>query len=262
MKGWRPSPAVHYLFAVTVAMASLSLMLPRLDVALMRPLFVGNTEFLLDGHPFNDTYKMLRETLAVLFVIGLLAATFMAAAGREIGGFTTRRLLAIWGTLLITVGLIANVILKNGFGRPRPEDSDVFGGTLPYMPAWTPGGACSDNCSFVSGDVAFAFIGIAFALWLPPGRGRLAALVATVALGLFVGAMRMLTGNHFPSDVLFAALLTSLSALVLHDALVVQRVALPVPRRLRPFAERAQLLAALTVQRLRRAGRRLRAGRL
>lgn len=258
MTRWRPSPAVHYLFAATVALAALSLMLPRLDIALMQPLFVGHTEFLLDGHPFNETYKAIRETIAVVAVLALLGLSGAAAAGRPVAGIGGRKLLAAWGTLLLAVGLIVNLLLKNGFGRPRPEDSDVFGGTLPYIPAWTPGGACSDNCSFVSGDVAFAFMGVAFALWLPPGRARWLALGATALLGLFTGAMRMLTGNHYPTDVLFAALLTSLTALVLHDALVDQQVPLrPVPGWLRNGVDHAGRQATILKRRLRGIADRL-----
>jgi membrane-associated PAP2 superfamily phosphatase len=262
MSRWQPSSGVLYLFAATVALAALGRMLPHADINLIRPLFVGETRFLLDGHPLNETYKAIRSTIAFLFMLGLLSFSAAAASGRPLCGMTARRLYVLWGTLVIGVVLIANLLLKQGFNRPRPEDSDVFGGALPYMPPWTFGGACDHNCSFVSGDVSFVFIGTVFALWTPPGWPRRLAMGALLAIGLCTGVMRMLTGNHFPSDILFAALVTAMVAVALNDALLVQRVPLPaLPPRIALWTDRLALRMTLARIRLTRIAARWRARR-
>ncbi|MEI9804295.1 MAG: hypothetical protein WDN48_07260 [Pseudolabrys sp.] len=58
-------------------------------------------------------------------------------------------------------GLAVNVLLKDHWGRPRPIDVTQFGGMDKFVPWWDPRGACPNNCSFVSGDVAGAFWTIA-----------------------------------------------------------------------------------------------------
>jgi membrane-associated phospholipid phosphatase len=137
----------------------------------------------------------------------------LALLGRPLPGFGGRRLGAIWITLVGVVGVLGNLVFKNGFGRPRPKDTEAFGGAWPFHPPWLPGGACPHNCSFPSGDVGFAFITLAFALAVPAGRGRTVAVAAALAFGGFVAAMRVLTGDHYPSDAAFGALMTSLAVL-------------------------------------------------
>lgn len=216
-----------WLTATTAVLAVASVLVPEIDLIVMRWLYTEGEGFVLHGDPRSALYGDAREILVRLFFVFLLLATGAALLGRPVLGLTGRRLLAVWTTILVTVGLVVNVVLKNGFGRPRPEDVRAFGGELPFHPPWLPGGACGHNCSFVSGDVSMAFVALAFALMARPGWPRRLAVAATLALGGFVGAMRMLTGSHFPSDVLFAALLTTLSVLVLDELLLRRRVPLP-----------------------------------
>ncbi len=217
-----------WLTGATVVLALASVLFPQIDLIVMRWFFhTGGNDFVLHGDPLSARYRAYRDLAVKAFFAFLLLATVAAGLGRPILGLDWRRLLAVWTTILVTVGLIVNVILKNGFGRPRPDDVRAFGGELPFHPPWLPGGACGHNCSFVSGDVAMAFVALAFALMARPGWPRRLAVAGTLALGGFVGTMRMLTGSHFPSDVLFAGLLTSLSVLVLDELLLRRRVPLP-----------------------------------
>ncbi|MEN9895310.1 MAG: hypothetical protein RIR97_1162, partial [Pseudomonadota bacterium] len=57
-------------------------------------------------------------------------------------------LLASW---VICTGLIVNLLLKAHSGRPRPVNTDLFGGTEMFMAAGSFGGSCQSNCSFISG---------------------------------------------------------------------------------------------------------------
>ncbi len=60
-------------------------------------------------------------------------------------------------TLILGPVLLVNVGLKGYAARPRPYATDVFGGTLPFVPAGDFGGQCTSNCSFVSGEAAAGF---------------------------------------------------------------------------------------------------------
>ena len=203
------------LIGVTAVAAVASVLWPGVDLALMRLLHSEAGGFALHSTAIGDTYDAVRTPVFRGIALAVIGLTLAAALGRPAPGFGWRRLGVIWATLVGVVGLLANVIFKNSFGRPRPEDVQAFGGELTFHPPWLPGGACPHNCSFPSGDVAYAAIVFAFALAVPPGRGRGAALVAATAFVAVVAAMRMLTGDHFPSDVVFGALLTVIAVLVL-----------------------------------------------
>jgi membrane-associated PAP2 superfamily phosphatase len=117
-------------------------------------------------------------------------------------------------SLAIGPGLIVNGVFKNAWGRPRPVDTVQFGGTQEFRRITNPGiGGAPElggaGRSFPSGHAAAAFWSTSLffvARYLFPQRS-LVVLAATVALGLLVGAGRVVAGRHYPSDVLWAGLL-------------------------------------------------------
>jgi membrane-associated PAP2 superfamily phosphatase len=156
-------------------------------------------------------------------------------------------------TLLVGPALLVNVVLKDNWGRPRPREVTQFGGAAEMMPAWVPGGACGDNCSFVSGETASAFWTLALAAVAPPAL-RTAAFAAALVYGSTVGAIRFAAGGHFLSDVLLAALLTHLVVALTYDLMIRRDPPWTRPDRLegrlaragaRLGAERRRLVAAI-----------------
>jgi lipid A 4'-phosphatase len=110
-----------------------------------------------------------------------------------------------------------NGILKEHWGRARPEQ--VFGGEAEFTAPLVIADECARNCSFVSGEAAAAAalaIVVGALSWPtlgPRGRRRAVALLGSVASA--AGLMRVATGRHFLSDVVFAALVTAFVALAL-----------------------------------------------
>src|SRR5215472_5799945 len=102
-----------------------------------------------------------------------------------------RAVVFLIATMILAPGLMANVLLKDHWGRSRPIDVTQFGGTERFVPWWDPRGDCRSNCSFVSGDVTGAFWTLAPAALTPPH-------------------WRAMAGAHFPSDVIFAGVFTFL----------------------------------------------------
>ena len=99
--------------------------------------------------------------------------------------------------------VVVNLLLKNFWGRSRPNDISYFGGNENFTPWFQISDSCLANCSFVSGDasVGFSLIGLFFLTnnknfyWL--------ALFS----GLFLGSIRILEGGHFISDIVIAGFL-------------------------------------------------------
>ncbi len=118
-------------------------------------------------------------------------------------------------TYLIGPGLLANIVLKDNWARPRPAHVVEFGGDQVFKPWWDPRGSCEKNCSFVSGEASTGFALIAIAV-LVPLSWRVPAIALAIGFGLFVGLLRMAAGSHFMSDIVFAGLLTALVVWILH----------------------------------------------
>ena len=120
-----------------------------------------------------------------------------------------RAIVFLIATIVLAPGLLANVLLKDHWGRSRPIDVTQFGGSEHFVAWWDPRGDCPGNCAFVSGDVAGAFWTVAPAALAPP-QWRVIAYGAALALGTGMAVLRVMAGGHFPSDVIFAGVFTFL----------------------------------------------------
>lgn len=157
-------------------------------------------------------------TLTVLIGLGA-AATALVGALRPATALL-RPALYLLLVLGLGCGLLANTLLKDQWGRPRPRDTIALGGTASYLPPWRPdfGGP---GRSFPSGHATVPMLGVAgFLLWRR-NRSRLAwaCLGLGLALTAWVGFGRMLAGAHWLSDVLWAAVLMTVVALLLRPVL-------------------------------------------
>ena len=106
-------------------------------------------------------------------------------------------------TMLLTAGVLTNLIFKSHWGRPRPVVVTEFQGPWQFKAWWDPRGVCPRNCSFFSGEAGTAFWTYAPAALAPPAWRPLAYTAAT-AFGLATGVLRMAFGGHFFTDVIIA----------------------------------------------------------
>ncbi|SEQ40707.1 Membrane-associated enzyme, PAP2 (acid phosphatase) superfamily [Solimonas aquatica] len=172
---------------------------PQLDVALSSIGYRAGEGFVWAQAPAVLLIYRAVNVLAPLLIAGLLLA-LLAGSLRP----SLRPLRARAGFLLLVLalgpGLIAHPLLKDHWGRPRPVETQVFGGTQPLVPAAVPSRYCDKNCSFVSGHAVMGFYLLAFGYAWPRQRRRWHWL--GIAAGVSIGAVRMLQGKHFASDVL------------------------------------------------------------
>lgn len=109
-------------------------------------------------------------------------------------------------------------MIKIPWGRWTPRDVSAVGDPSLFSPWYLPQGA-NGHYSFVSGHTSFAFAVIA--LVLVAARTRRAFTVGVVGClvwGLVVASSRVVLGAHFPSDTLFAAVITVVWAVLLARA--------------------------------------------
>jgi len=168
-----------------------------------------------DRFPFGDwgVLRAVRELgllVPRLVVVGVLAALVvkLVRPARPMP-VPPRAALFLLMSLLLGPGLVTNVILKDNWGRPRPQDVAEFGGSKAYVKPWVISDQCPRNCSFVSGEASAAFWTVALSALAPP-QHRAAALGLAIGYGALIGGLRIAFGGHFLSDVLLAGVLTTL----------------------------------------------------
>lgn len=126
-----------------------------------------------------------------------------------------RSLKVALGSLIIGPVILVNFWLKAFSGRPRPRQTDLFGGMLDFVHAGSFAGKCVSNCSFISGEAAAAGWMFCLIFILPkPFRAALAAPLAVVSV--LIPALRVAFGGHYLSD----AVLGWLSSPVIFSALL------------------------------------------
>jgi lipid A 4'-phosphatase len=195
---------------------------PQLDLAISEPFYrisTGSIHFYARAYPpmmmARDIGLWVTTALVALPAIALLIK-LVAPQWRAL--LPGRAIIFLLTTIALAPGLMANVLLKDHWGRPRPIDVTQFGGDQHFVAWWNPRGDCPGNCSFVSGDVSGVVWAVAPAALVPP-QWRALAYGAAVASGAVMGALRVAAGGHFFSDVMFAGVFTFLIIWIVHGFL-------------------------------------------
>lgn len=206
--------------ALGALLAVVMLSNPSIDLMLARALKAGCAE---TGKWCTGWFvEAPRRLLIALFVMGCVAASLLGMAAvcwRK--HWTAPDLARCWflvAALVVGPGLVANAIFKDHWGRARPREVVEFGGTKPFTPPLLPAMSCSRNRSFVSGEASSMFVLFLAPALLLPGI-RITLIGMAVCLGMAAGAIRMMQGAHFLSDVLFAGIFMALTVGLLHVAI-------------------------------------------
>ncbi|MEK1891175.1 MAG: phosphatase PAP2 family protein [Phyllobacterium sp.] len=110
-------------------------------------------------------------------------------------------------TLALGPGLLVNAFLKEFVGRPRPADTLLFGGDLPFAAAAEWSRSCMHNCSFVSGEAAgIAWIICLLPLW--PHQPRQKVFWFMLGIVVLTDMLRVAFGRHYLSDIVLGSLST------------------------------------------------------
>lgn len=218
-------PAAHQAFVRVSAspfalalLAALAMMVfftirPDIDLNVSRRFWMEGfrleeDEFLLSVRDFN---RMLPPVLASGLVCMLFLMPFWSRLPQL---FPPHKLLTLITFFILGPGALVHM-LKDVFTRARPRHLLEFGGELSFTPVLSLDGGCLRNCSFPSGESAFAAALLALIILLPEklrliGTAILAPFIVVVSLN------RVAMGAHFLSDVLIAWPLMVAVFLLLH----------------------------------------------
>lgn len=196
-----------------VLVATITPFTPALDLSI--------SKFFFNDHNFTSTplftflydYGPQPALWTFIFSFILLAGSFFWSSWKK----WRRPALCLFLTLAIGAGLIAHVLLKDHWGRPRPKQVTEFGGHQPFRPYYEPNffHQPEPSKSFPCGHctMGFYFFSVALVGKRIGNRGIFwAGLLIAIALGLLLSLARIGQGGHFFSDTLFAALIMWLTA--------------------------------------------------
>jgi lipid A 4'-phosphatase len=204
--------------AVTVGLlaGALFLVFPEIDLLFSRIFYQPSAGFIGHAQPHVPALRWLFIVFYFSCIALVIAGLVRTHARRDVWlRLTSRQWLFLAVCLGVGPGLVANILLKDQWGRARPKHVVEFGGekafTSPLVPAWQ----CQRACSFVSGEASAVFVPFYAAALIVPRWSVLLVAAGTVG-GLVAGLIRVSQGAHFLSDVIFAGVFMALTVLFVH----------------------------------------------
>ena len=190
-----------FLFAVLLS--TIGDVDPRLSGYFYDPIAVQKW-FLKASEPWSWLY---RYGEVPTWVLALGAVVVWGGSLRRRSWVKYRRACAlIVLAVILGPGLLVNSVLKPLWGRSRPAQVDLFGGSQPYQPWWQPG-PIGGGKSFPSGHAAMGYVLVLGTCLVSPHRStrfRVLVLGGALAYGSLLGTTRIIQGGHFLTDVLWS----------------------------------------------------------
>jgi len=179
---------------------------PSIDLYVAQIFFLENSIFYLQS--FDILSIFFRQILIPIIIFYLLILPiFTKYSLIQIlylnNEFSWKDIVYLWSSQIFTLLLFVNLVLKNFWGRARPNDIQEFEGDDVFTPWFQFSDACQTNCSFVSGDSSVGFsIAVLYLM-----TKKISFLYASLVFGFSIGFIRILAGGHFLSDILFSGVI-------------------------------------------------------
>jgi membrane-associated PAP2 superfamily phosphatase len=195
------------LAGIAAVVTAISLLGLNIDLAVASLFYDPATKDFLAGK--NSPFALLRDhgVVAMLTCAGFVGLAIRTSSRWRLPNVPGRAAAFLTLSLLIGPGLLVNVVLKDNWGRPRPGSVVELGGQHAYVHWWNLRGTCQANCSFASGEAAAAAWMFGPAMLAPP-HWRAAAMAGAAAFTVTMGVLRIASGGHFLTDVVFGALIS------------------------------------------------------
>jgi lipid A 4'-phosphatase len=139
----------------------------------------------------------------LLLTLGALATWL---AGFYVPGLRAwrRPCLLVVLTTIVGAGLLVNAVLKQYWGRPRPDQTVEFGGKWEYRPVFSPG-TPGKGASFPCGHCTMGFVFLSMIGFRREKKVlAVGAAAAGIVLGVLLSACRIVQGAHFLSDTIWS----------------------------------------------------------
>ena len=199
----------NLFFLISLVFFILSLILSlgsSIDMYISGLFYLGSEQFYLQSYYFITI--LIRKIIlpCVIVYIFFLPIISIILPIKKIyfgSSFTVKEVFFIVSFFLFNLLVIVNLMLKNTWGRARPNDILQLGGKENFTAWHVFSQNCENNCSFVSGDAAVGFSIIALYFI---SEKKIYVWLA-IFFGTLFGVTRILEGGHFFSDIIIAGFL-------------------------------------------------------
>lgn len=188
-----------WYFVSLILLAVLFLAFPYIDLKFSGLFYDPVNHFFLKKMALFKFFYESVEIITIGFTASLMVFFFLKT---KPFGLTRKKIFYLLLVLILGPGLLVNVVLKNNWGRARPDHVIQFGGTNTFTPAILIARECDHNCSFTSGHAAMGFYFVAIAFLFPRLGNKYVIILSCYSL--MVGLTRIVQGRHFLSDVIFS----------------------------------------------------------
>tara|TARA_Y100001970_G_scaffold16576_1_gene18662 strand:+ start:39260 stop:40588 length:1329 start_codon:yes stop_codon:yes gene_type:complete len=207
--------SLNIYFIIIFSLIALLLTIgPTIDLYISSLFYFGDRQFLLQSYFLITT--IFRKFLMPLILIYILFLPMLSKQNlvKKIFFkyvFSLKDIAFIWVAMLFSLVGVVNFLLKDFWGRARPNDILQLGGEGIFTPWYKLSYSCYTNCSFVSGDasVGFSIIVLYFI------TKKIIYIYLSVLLGSLLGFIRIAEGGHFFSDVIFSYLVVTVATMFL-----------------------------------------------
>ena len=182
---------------------------PSIDIYLSSIFYYGNNQFMLQSYYTTSIiFRKILLPLLLVYIFILPAMSKLTVVNKIFFNycFSLKELVFIWISGITILILFVNVLLKNMWGRVRPNELLIFGGKGDFTPWYKFSDICVSNCSFVSGDASVGFMLMVFYFVTKKNIYCYLALF----FGTSIGFIRIIAGGHFFSDIVFAQLVVTI----------------------------------------------------
>jgi len=197
---------------IFVVLAILVTFGPHIDIFISGLAYYNSNQFLLNSHYLVSIFfrKILLPLLLMYIFIFPIIGNFLPIQKIYFNyKFSLSELIFIIVSSVFTILLVVNILLKNMWGRARPNDISFFGGKENFTPWYKISDSCSSNCSFVSGDASVGFLLIIFYFITKKDI----YLYLGIVMGSFLGVIRIAAGGHFFSDIIFSQIVVTITTM-------------------------------------------------
>lgn len=174
----------------------------------------GRGWFLANEQPWQWLYRYGTIPGLVVTLVAL-AGWFAGKLHRSLAVWRPYCLLVVLTTVIVS-GILVNAVLKQYWGRPRPDQITNFGGQWAYRDVYRPG-IPGQGGSFPCGHCAMGFTLVS--LFFLHRRSKLIAYAggsAGIVLGSALSVTRIVQGAHFLTDTLWSLGLNLMVAAALY----------------------------------------------
>jgi membrane-associated PAP2 superfamily phosphatase len=206
------------VFALLFGVLTLPFLFFDLDIALQKPYYTTTKGWFMGDWPFWHFIYKYGIFLGYLLAFAALVVVSLSYWKKAL---VVWRKAALFMLLIVIVGpgILVNGTFKDHWGRPRPREIVQFDGVEQYHKVWVKGD--TGGKSFPCGHASMGFFMAIPFLFL---RKRYRSWAWTFFIfgtlyGLLIGYARMIAGGHFASDVLWAAGMVWLPAILFYHLL-------------------------------------------